>query len=205
MLRTFILITAIACLVAGCRSQKNPAVRYYTIELPAVTNDSFSLSAPITAYSCEVEKVEVNLAFSSHRIANRQASNELVYYAFHQWAVRPADILTSLNESFFQRAGIFKSVFNRSFELNPDYTLKSVVNRIETTETDKTLKAHLQMELFLLESQSGKVVVYHSADQFRPLAQNSINDFAAGISEMVGDQLMVTAEKIKDYFSNRKP
>ena len=205
MLRTIIILcTAIFLLPAGCRSRKNPAIRYYTIELPAGNYVSFdNNSTPLTSYTCEVEKAEVNQAFSSHRIANRQGSNELVYYAYHQWAVRPGDILTAVNESFFQKAGIFESVFNRSFELNPDYKLKCVVNRIETIETDKVLKAHLQMELFLTENKSSNVVMYHSADQSRPMTQNSINDFAAVISEMYGDQLSQAAEKITDYFSKK--
>lgn len=203
MLRTIVLITAVLWLMAGCRSRKNPAIRYYTIELPAANNVSIDISTPLTPYSCEVEKAEVNQAFSSHRIANRQGSNELVYYAYHQWAVRPADILTAVNESFFQKAGIFKSVFNRSIELNPDYKLTCVVNRLETMETDKVLKAHLQMELVLTEIKSSNVVMYHSADQSRPMTQNSINDFAAVISEMYGDQLAQAAEKITNYFSKK--
>jgi ABC-type uncharacterized transport system auxiliary subunit len=204
MQRTYLIFSAILLLAIGCRSQKNPAIKYYTLEFQSEIPDSVFLAPPMTNYSCEITKVEVNQAFASHRIANREASNAIVFYSWHQWAVRPGEILTTLNESYFMQEGIFGKVAIRSLQMQPDYRLHTSVHRLETVNNEKSLNAHLRMQLILEEIASSKIVVSLFADEQKPLVNNNINEFAAVISDIYQDQLKEMADRITLYFDNNQ-
>lgn len=189
--------------MVGCRSQKQPVVRYYTLEMPVAEMQSKTLDQPVLPYKCEIRNAEINPAFAGNRIANRQASNALIYYGYHEWATRPAEMLTQLTALLVQSQRIFSAVSSRSAEFIPDYTLHIYIYRLETVQGEDAISAHLAVDFQLKEVENSQVVAYYAYDREIPIDENNLNAFASAISDMYEEALREMLKNILAGLENK--
>jgi ABC-type uncharacterized transport system auxiliary subunit len=183
--------------LSSCGSQKVVTTKYYVIE---VERDSIAVmdveSDPIIDKYCEIDQAEVYPAYASSQIANRSAEMELTYYAHHQWAIRPAESFTRMVEDYFNHVPVFKNTSGRFWKVDPAYRIETTVFHLEVIQENNAFVAHLDMEFILRETEQGKVIVQHQANEKRALADKDLNLLASAVAEIFHAELIRFSEKI---------
>lgn len=193
----FFSVLILVFILVGC-SSKSMVRKYYLIEIPA-QEDTLSLQEISRSDAiCEVREIEVNKAFAGNEIALRSRSHEISYYAYHQWAVKPGDVLREILTNQLENRKIFSEVSTRFWGVNPDYSLRSRIRRLEIAEEKERLSAHLDIEFLLYDNNAEQVVVIHKADRYVPLKKKSVNLFAAQISTMLNQEINTLIRKMVD-------
>jgi len=195
-MRNTFFICFILLLLTSC-GRKTIVRKYYLIKTAPVERIE---REPVTSATCQVEPVDIYPEFTTERIAQRNETHEIVYYSNHFWAIKPGETMTRILVNHLGKAGIFRSVDNRFYAMSPDYSLETTVYQLEVFEEEKDLKAHLHLEFVLKENVSGNIILTHSNNLVEPLPDRDMNSFAALISTMFHQEIMVWSGKIKTYF-----
>jgi ABC-type uncharacterized transport system auxiliary subunit len=189
------LILSLLILFA-CGSQK-VITRYYVIEMDRDSVAWNDLSTdPIVDQYCEIDQVEVYPAYASTQIANRSNNKELIYYANHQWAVRPAESFTRMVQDYFKHVPIFKNTSGRYWKIEPAYRIETTVYQLEVIQESNKFTAHLDLEFVLKETEKGTVIIQHQADALETLAEKDLNLLAQAVGEIFSRELRSFSEKI---------
>ncbi len=186
----YLLFVALFALL-GCSSNKTLTTKYYVIERPRVQDSLPMLTdTSLNAY-CEIAPVEIYPAFAVQQIANRTRSHEIVYYNYHQWAVRPERFFTLMLQEYFIDNNLFAGAATRFWRINPDYKLQTTVYQLETTEVGKQLAAHISFRLTLINTEDSHIVCEHRVDRTEMLTQKDLNAFALTIGEIFTQEMNV--------------
>jgi ABC-type uncharacterized transport system auxiliary subunit len=177
-------------------SQKQPTSRYYVIEPP----DSLNLpvlteSSALDGY-CEVAPVEVYPAYATQSIAQRRESNEIVYYSYHHWAVRPGETMTLLLEESMGRASLFEGVSTRFWKIQPAYKLETTVFHLEALRENDDMFARFSIRFRLISTRDNESLVVHQANRKERLPRKDLNLYAQTVGELFHEELQRFAQKI---------
>ncbi|RMF60557.1 MAG: hypothetical protein D6748_03820 [Calditrichaeota bacterium] len=197
-----ILLVVLVGLTVGC-TKKAIVRQYYVIDFP-VKIDSTSSLPPLTQKICEIVPVRVAPVYTTNKIALRTRSHELTYFLYHVWAVKPDKAITHLMEKFFQAQHLFKEISSYLWKTQPDYELRTRVDRLELSEQKGRMFARVAMTLELYDLKTNQTVVYHVFDSSLPLQKKNINLFAAVVSSEIHHQLKEMATKMKLYLTHDK-
>lgn len=190
----FVLVV-ISLLLAGCRSSKPVAPRFYLLEYPADAMMADTLKS--LPYVLEIGEVKVNAAYASSQIAIRENEQELQYFVHNQWAVRPKESLESFIEQYFFNHQVFEQTQTRFWNLQPDYKLVTHVHNLEVVRDKRDFYARLNLE-FRLETSDGELIERHLSDNSRLLESRDLNLFAMAVNQMFFEELNYFSGKI--YF-----
>ena len=191
--------------LGSCVKKVSQTQRFYLIDIPVLKDSVNYPISPVTDEICQVEEVDVFGVYATNQIAFRQETHEIIYYAFHNWAVKPGEMLTLMINKHLQNASIFGAVSNRFWREVPDYQLQTTVYHLEMVQEKKQLSAHLDLEFNLIDNQTNEIVLTHKADRTRQLEANSMNLFASAISDLFYTELRAFTEKMKVDLQARKP
>ena len=181
----------------GCGSQKVITTKYYVIEI-----DQDRISSVVNAVvstidkPCEIEDVEINPAYASTQIANRSGEKELTYYAYHQWAIRPAESFTRIMLDYFIHVPVFSNASPRFWKVDPVYRIETRIYHLEVIQKDNNFIAHLELEFALRETANNRIVVRHHADELKMLEQKDINLLATSFGNIFFSELNRFSGKI---------
>ena len=191
--------------LGSCVKKVNQSQKYYLIDLPVSTDSLVYPLSPITDDVCQVEEVDVFEVYATNQIAFRQETHEVIYYAFHNWAVKPGQMFTLMINKHLQNMAIFRAVSNRFWREVPDYQLQTTIYHLEMVQEKKQLSAHLNLEFSLINNETNEIVLSHTADLYKELEVKSMNLFASTISDLFYSELKAFSEKMKMDLQARKP
>ena len=198
MKRPILFLVIIFIFSLSC-SKKAIIRNYYLVELPK--NIEIRPAAEMFPVTVDVRDFQVAKAFEQTRIALRTASNELNYFYYHHWAVRPSYALADQAYQTLDRLRLFRQV-NRGFSYSPQYLVDGNVHSIERSHLDNQVSAHLSMSFQFIDKKTGLAVVRHEFDQLKKLDKTKhMNAFAMAVSEIFYQETLVFADKIKDYLA----
>ena len=176
---------------------------YYVIELPQESEVATVDPGQQFAANVDVRDFQVAKAFEQTRIALRTATNELNYFYYHHWAVRPSYSLADQIHLILDKKGMFNRCL-RGFSYNPDYLIWGTVESIERIHLDKKQNAHLTMTLQLVKADTEIPVVRHYFDRTVELKnQKNMNAFAKVISQVLFEEAAVFSDKISQYLQDQ--
>lgn len=190
-LKTYILISLAALFsLIGCRSGKPVVQQYYLLELPPVLLTDWPADISAVPAILRIEKVGVSPAYAGHQIAIRENTNQIRYFTFNTWAVRPQEAFTQMSFAFFEKYGLFEHVKLGRTHLPASYLLETEIHHLEIDNMEGHFRARLHVAFSLSYYENGYEIIYqHSADRFQSLELNSINDFTAAVSAMFSEEL----------------
>lgn len=192
------LVVLLMLIVIMACGRKSMVRKYYLIEMPALADSAQWHNEPQGAATCEIREVEVNPVFAGNDIALRRQSHEVTYYRYHQWAVKPAELVSTILVNYLENQGLFDKVHPRFWGETPDYALQTRIKQLELVEENKLLAAHLHIEFILFKNGSDQQVVSHKADRYVPLKKRNINLFAAEISSILMQEVRTLSERIAE-------
>ena len=193
-----IIITSFIFLLTSCISEKNIIRKYYTLEIPEDINIVIPDSSKAIPGKCEIGRIDINPVYEKNQIVNRNESNEITYYIYHQWAVRPDEAIREMLQEYLHKKKLFENVSKRFARSIPDYIFETSVNDLEIIEINKSFTAHVNIDFRLVDNNSDSILIRHQADRTEPLKQKNINLFAREVSNILFEELEVFAELIRE-------
>lgn len=195
-----ILSLALLVLMTDC-AKKAMIRKYYVLETTSSKDRRIPHFVRTLPFRVEVRDFRVDRAFDQNRIAVRSASNELDYYFYHYWAVRPPVSVADLVYQVLDRTQLFQRL-TRVYSITSDYIVSGQISNIERVDQEKQTSAHIAGTIELIDAKSDITVLRYEFDQSMPMAKDrSMNRFAALISEMVFQESEAFSRKLADYFS----
>ncbi len=198
----FILILTLM-LLFSC-SQKQIIKHYYLLDVPytgPADTAGFSTSLP---YTVQILPFEISKAFDQNRIALRTKSNQIEYYYYNFWATDPGTAVREFIFHYLRSSHLFRNISLQLPRWQPDFFLNGSIEQIERLSLPDQSSAHLKMQLWLSDRKSGAVLVEYRFDRYEPLRKNAaMNIFAAKISRILGEELGVFGNRIRQYFTKQ--
>jgi ABC-type uncharacterized transport system auxiliary subunit len=200
----FILIVTVACVGISSCGKRAIIRKYYLLENPGLLSPGdLTISEPLP-FNVDVRDFQVGKAFDQTRITARSGSNELDYYFYHHWAVRPSIALADMVHESIDGARLFQ-LCTRGYSYRPDFVITGHVMRLERLLEDQSDAAHLAIILELSDVKSEQQVVRHEFDHTTKLDQDrSMNGFANAISEIVFQETNTFIDDIVAHFEDRQ-
>lgn len=181
--------TALAAGVAvllGC-SKATMLRRYYVLEPQRYfTRADFGLSDPLPL-KVDVREFIVAKPFAQTRIAARSASHEMNYFQYHHWATRPSSAVTYMVYRLIENSALFNRT-SYGFSVDADFIISGDIHELEIIEEKKQMSAHLGMTFRLIDCETDKPEVRYDFDRVVELEENSMNQFAWIVSELLREE-----------------
>ncbi|NQT23782.1 membrane integrity-associated transporter subunit PqiC [candidate division KSB1 bacterium] len=194
-----VLLLFCAVFIAGC-GKKALIRKYYVLETVNVENRKGPVYTDRIPIRVEIRDFQVAKAFDQTRIASRTASNEIDYYFYHHWAVRPTVALADMVYEVMESADLFLKV-SREYSVTTEYMITCVIHRLERMDGFPHPKAHLAGRLELIDINMDLPVIQYEFDQQVELKNDrSMNKFAAVLSEILHQETEAFTRLIAAHF-----
>jgi ABC-type uncharacterized transport system auxiliary subunit len=193
-------------LMSGCGGGKAIVPKYYLLEYPRhITADLIIPDSLAYQFgSCFIETVDVHPAFSSHQIAIRENTNQINYFSFNEWAVRPSQSFTKLITDFFSDTGLFSEInVGRSSHGN-DFIIDTYVSKIEVVKSRSLFLANVELEFQLKDVATGEVISKMYDGEVKVMEKMDLNLFAATVSEIFVEKLHAFALQLNSDLKARQ-
>ncbi len=187
----------------GC-SRKTVVRKYYWIDVPRVNIQVDTRERPLSRRVCEIEPVEVASPYNSPRIVLRSDSFEIQYFLHHHWVTTPSNAFTEILRYTLEDAELFNRVEVGSWDLRPQYRIRSEIRALEFIPVKDRGYAHLKMKLRLINLETGGVEIVHAFDRRIPLRRRNINEFTGAIATILQEELSTFYSKIAQYLTKLK-
>lgn len=199
MRRLQILFMIFGIILMQC-AKKAIIRKYYLIEIPA---DAQIIQADSTyyPYRVDVRDFQISKAIDQTHIALLSDTQELSYYFYHNWAVRPSTGIPDMIYHVLSKKSIFTSLV-RGFSSHPDYQITGDVYHLERDEIGQ-IRARIAADIKLIDMQTGDTKAFHSFDRTDAFQNpKSMNAFAVAVSQILYQEITVFTDSLASYFSN---
>jgi ABC-type uncharacterized transport system auxiliary subunit len=195
-----ILLPLCMLLFIQCGSRATMVRKYYLIESDARI-DVGLLAVPepflVNAYFSPVHIAE---PYQDLRIALRNDSHELVYYYYHFWADKPAEMATSAIANAFAQAQIFKNC-SRQSSAQADVMVGAEIQVLERVRTEKNDIARVAGVFKMTYLPTNTTMLTYEFDrQVRLRKDKSMNSFAQVLSKAFFDETEEFIFRVADYY-----
>lgn len=193
------LLFLCAILIGGCG--KRVLIRkYYVLETIGEDRRTGLVYAGKIPIRVEIRDFEVAKAFDQTRIALRTGSNEIDYYFYHHWAVRPTVALADMMYEIMESSHLFLKI-SREYSVSSEYVITGTIYRLERMEGFPSPKAHLAGRLELVDANVDLSVIQYEFDQEVELRNDrSMNKFASVLSEILYQETEAFTRLIAAHF-----
>src|SRR6516162_2160097 len=129
IMRAFWIIT-VAGLLAGCGSVREPATKYYKLDIPQAPTPA----GPSAPASLRIEPFRTTSLLRQDRIVYRPSPVEVGFYEYHRWAEPPNDTVTKAVADQLARRRVFQSVEISDGEEKGQYVLRGTIERLQEVD-----------------------------------------------------------------------
>ncbi len=187
-------------LFSGCARQALMKT-YYVMELPESRVTEIVPVDRSLNYQVDVRDFWVNRPYSQTNIAVRSASNELNYFYYAFWAVKPGAAVAELVYEILLEKNLFK-VCTLGHSAGPDWIVDGRIFALERVATKDGQAAHVKGEILLKNGKDESEVLSYPFDIEKPLKpNNSMNTFARITSEVIWEQMLEFIDTVAGVLS----
>jgi ABC-type uncharacterized transport system auxiliary subunit len=186
-LRLSLVFVGLAVL-AGCGSARYPT--NYVLNFPAAG----SSPAPVTDVrgTLAVHEFDCPRYLCEGRIVYRPSAEEIAFYEFHRWAMKPSEMITRYVADSIQSHGLFKSVALQQAGVEAAYMLKGAIERLEEVDQGNDVRAVCTISAQLLDTQTKSIVWRHTASQTVAVQKRDV----AGVVSALSDAVRMTVDDL---------
>ena len=168
-------------LLIGCAS--TPKTHFYTLYVAPEEATPAPADAPVLV----IEPLSAEPLASDLRLVYRTSPYTVDFYAYHQWAVDPAEQVTHTLAEALRASGAFSQVYVAPAPVAGDLRLRGKLHELcEVDEKDRWY-GQVTLDLTLLRSQSGEVIWHKRFSQRIPAASRTPEAVVEALSEGVGE------------------
>lgn len=134
-------ISLLVGLLAGCGSVREPATKYYKLEIPAAPTPA-GPSAPVPL---RIERFRANNLLRQDRIVYRPSSVEVGYYEYHRWAEPPNATVTKALADQLMSRHVFQSVEISEGGEKPAFVLRGSIDQLQEVDYKGAVKVQVSI------------------------------------------------------------
>jgi ABC-type uncharacterized transport system auxiliary subunit len=150
--------------------------------------------------SLEIERFTVQRIFNNQKIAYRYSPEEIQYFEYEQWAVRPEYMITDLVVKHLGASNICNRVSTEFVDMKPDYRLQGSVDALEKYDATDVFYAHLAMSLKMVRVIDGQQVWEYSFDERKQVFQKKTNYTIIAFETIMQTQIDIVINQLDSYF-----
>lgn len=186
-----LIILLVSTLVFSCGfggfGKSLPTRNYYVLNYsPPAANGTARHTQP---FSLQVERFNVQRVYNRQNIVYRFAPQELKWYEYQQWAVRPDYMVTDLVLNHLGSAGVFNRVGTEFLDSRPDFRLEGTVEAVEKFDAGDVFFAHLAMSFRMVRVVDGQQVWEYSFDERSRVYQKEMVYTVIALSGILQNQM----------------
>jgi ABC-type uncharacterized transport system auxiliary subunit len=155
-------------------------------------------------YSLEVERFAVQRIFDNQKIAYRFSPEEVQYYEYQQWAVRPEYMFTDVILKHLEASNLCNRIGTEFLDVKPDYRLEGSVNALEKYDATDVFYAHLAMSFKMVRVIDGQQVWDYSFDLRKQVYQKKMNYTIIALEAIMQAQMDVVINQLDFYFLSQE-
>lgn len=156
LLARWSLMLGISMACAACVSVKQPYREHNTYVLE-VRREGPGREKPLTPKVLAVSPFRAASPYDGQELVRRFSESRYETGHFDFFLTPPAEMVSDLTRQWLEDGGLFGQVAMPGSRLSPDFTLEGrLVNLYGDCRKGKKTKAFLEMQIFLLDNQSGE-------------------------------------------------
>jgi len=183
-------VLLVSCGFGGSLPTRNFYVLSYDSSQPATgSNQPYP-------YSLQVQRFDVQRIYNRQNIVYRFAPQELKWYEYQQWAVRPDYMVTDLALNHLETAGLFNRVGVEFLDTRADFRLEGTVEALERFDSGDVFYGHLAMSFKMFRTADGQQVWEYSFDERRQVYQREMVYTVIALSQILQDRMNTVVSQI---------
>jgi cholesterol transport system auxiliary component len=188
-----VLLTAVlgaSLSVTGCTLLGNQAsgipAKTYLLSAPQQGVEWQAVDAA-SGLTLAVSAMRAAPGFATSRIAYMQKDYQLDYFAHHQWADTPANMLTTIVTLVLESSHLFRAVVESPAAITTDLRLDSELLHLQQVFNDGASTVQLQLHILLIDQTSRDVVANHTFSFIETARENAPYSGVVAANHAVAD------------------
>ncbi len=192
----FLIMLGIPLLLLSCGFGRSvPSRNYY------VLNYKFSPVIPPGSnrphpFSAQIERFDVQRIYNRQNIVYRFAPQELKWYEYQQWAVRPDYMITDLVQTHLEAAGLFNRLSSEFLDARPDFRIEGTVEALERFDAGDVFYGHMAMSFKMLRADTGQQIWEYSFDERKQVYQREMVYTVIALSQIFQNQMNAVVSQL---------
>lgn len=196
-----LLAGVLLVLSCGVFGSKIPSRNYFIINYTPEARALVGSWQP-HPYSLQVQQFNVQRIYNRQNIVYRFAPQELKWYEYQQWAVRPDYMITDIVYKHLELANLFNRVGTEFLETRPDFRMEGTVDAIERFDAGDLIFGHLAMSLKMVRTEDGQQVWEYSFDERKQVYQKEMVYTVIGLSQIMQSQMNSVVSQLDSLFAS---
>ena len=177
-MRAFWITTALG-LLAGCGSVREPATKYYKLDIPPAPTPA----GPSAPASLRIEPFRTTALLRQDRIVYRPSPVEVGYYEYHRWAEPPNDAVTKALADQLTKRRVFRSVEVSDGAEKADYVLRGSIDRLQEVDYTGAVRVQVLISAELEDPVQRRIIWSSSAASERVVARSDVQAVVAAMGQ----------------------
>jgi len=200
-LQAFVLTGVLLIVSCGFMRSKVPTRNYFEINYPLESQAAVESGRPYS-YSLQVQQFNVQRIYGRQNIVYRFAPQELKWYEYQQWAVRPDYMVTDIVYRHLESVNLFNRVGTEFLETRPDYRLEGTVNALERLDAGDLVFGHLAISFRMVRTADGQQVWEYSFDERKQVYQKEMMYTVIALSQIMQSRMNVVVGQLDSLFTS---
>lgn len=176
-MRAFWIATVVG-LLAGCGSVREPATKYYRLDIPQAPTPA----GPSAPASLRIEPFRTTGLLRQDRIVYRPSPVEVGFYEYHRWAEPPNDAVTKALADQLIRRRVFRSVEVSGAE-KADYVLKGSIDRLQEVDYKGAVRVQVMISAELEDPVQRRIIWSSTASSECAVAKSDVQAVVAAMGQ----------------------
>ena len=172
---------------------------YYLISYKPVSIPTAGSKRPYP-FALQVGRIEIQRIFNRQNILYRFSPNQIQYYEFQHWAVRPDFMITDMVLKHLGASNITNRVDIDFLETRPDFRLDGMLDALEKYDAGDLFFAHLAMSFKLFNVSNGSQIWDYSFDERKQVFQQEMVYTVRGLSSILQNQMDIVVSQLDSLF-----
>lgn len=203
-MRKYILISAmLILLIAGCSRGELLIRNYYILDYMDHTETTELIQADPIDLNVFIMDARVSNTYNRNQIVVRHFGPRITYSYYDLWGVKLSKIVPNLLQTKLQNYNIFQRSSREVLSSKPDLEIVTILNNIELYQSDRFWQARVNIEFMLRKVGSDRILVQHSSNNERRLAEESMDTFVQIANEILLEEMDKFVLKILAEFKDQ--
>lgn len=191
-----LVLAALPFLLGSCGFGRSaPTRNYYVLEYqfnPVIPPGS---NRP-HPFSLQIERFNVQRIYNRQNIVYRFAPQELKWYEYQQWAVRPDYMITDIVQKHLEASSLFNRVGAEFLDARADFRLEGTVEALERFDSRDVYYGHMAMSFKMMRADTGQQVWEYSFDERKQVYQREMVYTVVALSQILQNNMNTVVSQI---------
>ncbi|RMH70569.1 MAG: hypothetical protein D6675_08960 [Gemmatimonadetes bacterium] len=192
-----VLFIGIMMMFVSCA--KTPQKQFYLISyVPKVA--WVEGSARPYPFRVQLREFDVLRVYNRSPMVLRFSPNQIQYYNFKHWAVRPGYMITDAIEKHLKTANLIAELRRDFLDTRPDYQISGTVSAIERFDSGDMWYGHLAMSFKLIREKDRKEIWNYSFDRRKRVYNADVVYTVQALSEILDSEMQHVIRELDQIF-----